>query len=77
MNYEQIVGYYGGLTKAANDLGVDRRRVHAWKARGVPSFWQVKVEALTDGDLKADKKAKQKYAELLQFCSKRPARQAA
>ena len=73
MRYYQVVGHFGGLTKAGNALGLDRRRVHEWKKRGIPSFWQLKIEHVTDGDLQADRKAKLELAEYAKFLAPRPA----
>lgn len=78
MKYEQVVGYFGGLTKAADALEVDRRLVHSWGARGrIPSLWQLKIEVLTAGGLPADKKSKSEateYAVLLRASTRLAAR---
>ena len=74
MRYDQVVGHFGGPTKTADALGIDdRRTVHAWKKRGIPSFWQLKIESVTDGDLQADRKAKLELAEYAKFLAPRPA----
>lgn len=63
MNYSQVERHYGGPSKAAQALGLQRQTVHAWKSRKrIPSRWQIKLEALTG--LKADKEARREAAEL-------------
>ncbi len=67
MIYSQLIEHFGGLTKAGKALGLDRRRVHEWKKHGIPSFWQLKIEHVTEGDLRADKKARQVLSEYVAF----------
>lgn len=65
MTYTQLVDFFGGLSKAAEALGIDdRRTVHAWSTRRIPSNWQIKAEALSHGKLKADADAKRETAEI-------------
>ncbi len=65
MKYAQLVAHFGGPTKAAKALGIqDRRRVHAWSTRRIPAKWQVKVEVITDGKLRADSAAKREVVEM-------------
>lgn len=66
MNYKELVGHFGGPTKAAQVLGLSlKQTVHAWKGRArIPSKWQLKAEALSRGRLKADRQAHQDAAEL-------------
>ena len=59
MTYEQLVGHYRGLTKAAQALGLKRQTVHAWGIRKhIPSRWQIEIEGKTDGRLRADSAAR-------------------
>ena len=63
MNYNQVERHYGGQSKVAQALGLQRQTVHAWKARKrIPSRWQIKLEVLTG--LKADKKARCEVVDL-------------
>lgn len=65
MNYDQLTSHFGGPTKAAEALGLDdRRAVAAWKDRRIPSKWQMKAQAITNGVLKADKEAQTDAAEM-------------
>ena len=68
MTYDQLVGHFGGPTKAADALGIeDRRTVHAWSRRRVPSRWQMKAEKLTDGKLRADKESRREAVEFASY----------
>jgi rare lipoprotein A (peptidoglycan hydrolase) len=58
MTYQQICVYFGGCTKAARKLGLTRQGVHSWRQRKVPMHWQIHLQAMTDGALKADAKSK-------------------
>lgn len=65
MNYDQLVAFFDGPTKAAEALGLeDRRQVATWKGRRIPSKWQIKAENISDGKLKADREAKEEAAEI-------------
>jgi len=66
MNYKQVVAHFGGLTKAAQALGVKRQNVHNWGARRkIPAVWQVRLENMSSGKLRADDGAKRQVAELM------------
>ena len=66
MNYNQVERHYGGQSKVAQALGLQRQTVHAWKARKrIPSRWQIKLAALTG--LQPDKAARREAAELIAF----------
>lgn len=55
MTYDEIIEHYGGESKAATARGIDRQRVHGWKARErIPTDDQIAYEVLTGGTLKAD-----------------------
>jgi len=59
MKYEQVLAHYGGLTEAAEALGLIRQTVHAWGIRGrIPDDWQIRIAAETG--LPADSKARRK-----------------
>jgi len=65
MDYDQLVTHFGGPTKAAEALGLeDRRAVATWKARRIPTKWQIKAEAISGGALKADQEARDEAAEI-------------
>lgn len=77
MDYEQLVGFFGGPTKTADALGIeDRRTVHAWKTRRIPSKWQVKAETLSNGQVIADDEARAEAHEMAALVAER-ARQVA
>lgn len=78
MNYEQLVGHFGGPTKAADALGIeDRRTVHAWKERRIPSKWQMKAQVISEGKLQADEEAKNEAAEIAGYVAESEKRAAA
>jgi hypothetical protein len=52
MTYNEIVGHYGGLSKAAKALDMSKQRIHAWKRIRIPSDIQIRIAALTG--LRAD-----------------------
>lgn len=59
MTYNEIVGYYKGLSKAAKALEYTRQRIYAWKRIRIPSGIQIEIAAKTP--LRADRKA---YADI-------------
>lgn len=68
MNYQQLAAHFGGPTKAAEALGIeDRQTVHGWSRRGIPAKWQVKVEVITDGKLRADKASRREISEIAEL----------
>ena len=68
MNYKQMVAHFGGLSKAAQALGLPRQTVHMWKRRGrIPSRWQIKAEARSDGKLRADRSARAEAMEIVAY----------
>jgi hypothetical protein len=77
MDYAQLVVHFGGLTKAADALGIDRRMVDAWKKRRIPSKWQMKAETLSGGVLKADQEAQDEAAEIAGYVAEQEKRAAA
>jgi hypothetical protein len=70
MRYEDLIGHFGGLTKAAEALGLDRRVVHAWRKRRIPSRWQLKAESLSDGVLRADDEARDEAVEYASYAER-------
>ncbi len=48
-----VLKYFGGVTKAANALGITRSAVSQWDDT-VPESSAYKIEVLTGGKLKAD-----------------------
>lgn len=63
MTYDQVIEHYKGLSIAARALGEDRRAVHNWKGKRIPSRHQLKWERLTEGALNADEQAREEAAE--------------
>lgn len=71
MKYEQLVGHFGGLTKAAQALGLKRQTVHAWGIRKrIPSRWQMRIAALTGGELSVDRATRKEAQALAEFIGK-------
>jgi hypothetical protein len=70
MTYTQLVAHFGGLTKAADALGLDRRHVWNWSDRRIPSKWQVKAEHITNRKLKADPQSKADAAAFLEYAAR-------
>lgn len=56
MTYHQIDAYFGGCSAAAKSIGIkNKQTVHAWKSKArIPTLWQLEIERLTSGRLKAD-----------------------
>jgi hypothetical protein len=77
MHYEDLVGHFGGLSKAASALDLDRRAVNAWSKRRIPSKWQMKAEAITDGKLRADDEARAEATEMASYVAAQEKRVAA
>lgn len=67
MTYNQIVGHYGGLSKAAQALGFSKQRMHAWKQIRIPSDIQLRIAALTG--LQPDRQAYQEAARLASYAA--------
>lgn len=68
MNYKQVVRHFGGLTKTAQALGLKRQNVHNWGQRErVPARWQVKIEHLSCGALRADAQARREALEIAAY----------
>jgi hypothetical protein len=59
MNYKELIAHWGGQSKAAQALGLERQSVNVWKKRRIPSKWQLIAANLSRGRLKADDEAKQ------------------
>jgi ParB-like chromosome segregation protein Spo0J len=57
MTPEQVIKHFGTQELAAQALGFRQSAVSNWLARGkVPPISQLKLEIITDGKLKADKR---------------------
>lgn len=59
MNLEQVLKHFGVKPyELADKLGVSRGAISQWKSSGIPEGRQWQIEALTKGELKADKSVK-------------------
>lgn len=68
MKYKQLVRHFGGLSKSAQALGLNRQTVHAWGVRDrIPGKWQMKAQALSGGALRADHEAKREALEMASY----------
>lgn len=65
MRYEELVAYYGGLTKAATALGVSKQTIHRWKAGRVPTKWQYRLRNYSKGKLQPSPDAVKDAREML------------
>lgn len=78
MVYQQVVAFFGGLTKAADALDASKQTVDSWKRRRIPSAQQFKAHRISAGKLKLDPQAKRDAKELaLNLPSFQPERAAA
>ena len=53
MEYQDLIAYYGGLSKAARGLHLRVQSVWRWRDRGIPLPRQYQIEAYTGGALLA------------------------
>jgi len=68
MKYEQVLEHFGSLAKTAQALGLQRQTVHVWGVRKrVPAKWQMKLEGLSKGALKADAATRREALEIASF----------
>lgn len=70
MNFDDVMGYYGGITRTARVLGCAKQTVFAWKERRIPSWWQATLEVESSGELRADEETAKDgrvYAQLAAF----------
>ena len=58
MNYSQLVQHFGSEAEAVRALGIPQTTINAWSSKGIPSWRQHQIEALTDGKLRASKRSK-------------------
>lgn len=56
MDTKKVLAYYGSKHAAFTLLGISRQVWYYWTKAGIPEGWQWKIQALTDGKLKAKKK---------------------
>tara|TARA_Y100000593_G_C4102192_1_gene233800 strand:- start:127 stop:312 length:186 start_codon:yes stop_codon:yes gene_type:complete len=54
MTKTEVIEHYGGVTKAANALGVTKGAVSLW-SEDLPAKIQCLIEVVSKGKLKADK----------------------
>lgn len=50
---DDIVSYFGGQTKLAEILGIDKAAISNWRKDGVPPLRAIEIERLSDGHFKA------------------------
>ena len=68
MKYEQVLRHFGSLAKASQALGLKRQTVHVWGVRKrIPAKWQMKLESMSGGALKADAKSRREAIELASY----------
>jgi hypothetical protein len=68
MTYEQLMGFFGGPSKAAKALGIpSRQTVDSWRERRIPAKWQMKAENLSGGKLRADRQARKEAEEMASY----------
>jgi hypothetical protein len=68
MTHQRMLKHFGGLTKAAQALGLQRQTVHAWCARNrIPARWQLRLEVLSNGALVADHAAREEALEIASY----------
>lgn len=68
MTVDQVIKYFGGMTKAAEKLDTTRQTISRWNKRGyIPKLAQLLIENVTDGDLKADRKYATKAVKGIDF----------
>lgn len=55
MKVNDLISYYGTITKVAAELGVTEQTIRLWKKKDkIPFLVQNAVQTLTKGKLKAD-----------------------
>jgi len=55
MNTKNVAAHYGDKNTAIKQLGLYRQKWDYWAANGIPLIWQKHIQAITGGELKADK----------------------
>lgn len=76
MKYNDLVAFWGGLSKTAKVLGIKHKQtVYQWKGRGVPLRWQLKAAAMSGGRLKPDREARELAEDLVGYVGARRAQQ--
>lgn len=56
MKYADVLKYYGSTTEAARQLGYTHQAVSRWQRHGISKGTQDRIELITRGKLKADRK---------------------
>jgi DNA-binding transcriptional regulator YdaS (Cro superfamily) len=57
MDITKLIKHFGSQVAVAQALGVTQPTISMWKARGkIPALQQLRIEQVTKGQLKADKK---------------------
>lgn len=57
MKIDNVIKYFGSQIAAANALDVTQPTISNWKSRGrIPQLQQLRIEHITRGELRADKK---------------------
>lgn len=57
MTFDEAVSYYGTSMAMTNALGLRPNVTFSWLDRIIPPIHQLRLEAMTDGDLRADDSA--------------------
>lgn len=50
---DEIVEFFGGQTKLALLLGIDKAAISNWRKEGIPPLRAIEIEKLSDGKFKA------------------------
>ena len=57
MKIDNVIKHFGSQVAAATALGVTQPTISNWKSRGkIPKLQQLRIEHITSGKLRADKK---------------------
>lgn len=65
MNIKQLKYHFDGMSKAAEAIGVSRMTLYVWQKRGIPEEQQIRIQRLTNGELKADEEILARLRELV------------
>jgi hypothetical protein len=58
MTFDDVVAFFGGVSKAKKALGLkSRQTLYNWREDGVPDGEQCRIQIITGGQLTADENA--------------------